>query len=672
MKDLKFHYAKAKNVFCFGEEGVEFFFDEYGKVVVIKGENFDEVDEDNKPGSNGSGKSSVQEIICLALFGDSVKDKLKNANIIHNKAKDDAYLEVIWDDYRVVRTIGVDSNKTTVKVWESKDHIWDKTTELTKGKGKISTQELIEDKLGFNYRSFINVTIFDDSNQYAFLESDTPTKREIVENLLYLKQYTTYCANAKKLHKKQNEKIKLLGKLFDNIKAVIEYAKKRLLTTQTSDLAWVDKKKNEIQKLENELKEKQLKLEKADFSSEMEVYNNAQKQISEITDVLIPNIENNKLKILEIVNEANSKIVDLKNKAQSIADVLNDSKIAITSYKKTIKENEDLIADVSNLKEGQKCPTCYGIIDKNGSKSVLEHTEKKLDSIQKLLIKEFDFYERNNESYKVVSDNIKKIQTSIDLASDKIKSYDKKIEGLRKELQKLSGMQKPQLEADLLVLEQAIIQTKKLLQNNKDELERGSPYKEIIEDAKKHLSEKLLEEKEMSDKIKEAELAIKYITYWEKAFGDDGIRKMIIDKIIPSLNDRIAYWLQFLLDNRITLKFDSSLDVTIERNPVNGNPFVYNALSRGEKRKLNLAISQAFSYITLLSRGSQPSVLFLDEVGGGNIDANGIPGVYSMICELSKERQVFVTTHDQNLLNLLQGFENIVLRKKDGVTKIMT
>jgi predicted ATPase len=39
--------------------------------------------------------------------------------------------------------------------------------------------------------------------------------------------------------------------------------------------------------------------------------------------------------------------------------------------------------------------------------------------------------------------------------------------------------------------------------------------------------------------------------------------------------------------------------------------------------------------------------------------------------ELAKEKQVFITTHDQGLLELLQGCETLYLRKKDGFTTIV-
>ena len=68
---------------------------------------------------------------------------------------------------------------------------------------------------------------------------------------------------------------------------------------------------------------------------------------------------------------------------------------------------------------------------------------------------------------------------------------------------------------------------------------------------------------------------------------------------------------------------------------------IYDLLSNGQKRRINLAVNQAFAHLMTLSHGVCPSLVFLDEVTT-NIDQIGVQGIYNMICELSKEKKVFV------------------------------
>ena len=62
------------------------------------------------------------------------------------------------------------------------------------------------------------------------------------------------------------------------------------------------------------------------------------------------------------------------------------------------------------------------------------------------------------------------------------------------------------------------------------------------------------------------------------------------------------------------------------------------------------------------------SVVFLDEVST-NIDEAGVEGIYRMICELAKDKQVFVIDHNQNLLSMLEGCDTINLEMKNEITK---
>lgn len=63
--------------------------------------------------------------------------------------------------------------------------------------------------------------------------------------------------------------------------------------------------------------------------------------------------------------------------------------------------------------------------------------------------------------------------------------------------------------------------------------------------------------------------------------------------------------------------------------------------------------------------------MFLDEISI-NMDSQGNQAIHHLIRTISKEKQVFVTTHDQELQGLLTGFdsETIVVEMKDGFSKI--
>jgi exonuclease SbcC len=220
-----------------------------------------------------------------------------------------------------------------------------------------------------------------------------------------------------------------------------------------------------------------------------------------------------------------------------------------------------------------------------------------------------------------------------------------------------------------LVVKEQIDELKRRLDSKRDELVNHDPYADIIAQTKAEIDVLIVKADAVRAEITVNEELLPYYNYWVHGFGDDGIRAFIIDEILPALNARINYWLQFLIENKIKLVFDNKFDVTIERNPSDGDPFVYNATSGGERRRINLAISQAFSHVMMLSSGVVPSLCSLDEVAL-NVDLPGVHGIYAMINELAKDRQIFVTTHDPNLTDLLNSCDVITVVKENGFTTI--
>ena len=114
MKNLKFKHISAYNFLCFGPEGIEINFEDHSNVIFIQGLNKDaksnnedaSLSEENKISSNGSGKSSIQEIIVYGLFGKTVKKHtaLKKDGVIHNLVGKNCKVVIIWDDFKIVRT----------------------------------------------------------------------------------------------------------------------------------------------------------------------------------------------------------------------------------------------------------------------------------------------------------------------------------------------------------------------------------------------------------------------------------------------------------------------------------------------------------------------------------------------------------------------------------------
>ena len=142
MKNLNFKYISAKNFLCFGPDGIEINFEDYGNIVLIRGNNLDVTDEDGKTSSNGVGKSSILEILSYGLFGKTIKypKKVSHKDVINNQICKKLEIEVCWDGFRVLRTRKPDG----LKFWENKDLFLRQASRGSSGKkcGTASMQKI--------------------------------------------------------------------------------------------------------------------------------------------------------------------------------------------------------------------------------------------------------------------------------------------------------------------------------------------------------------------------------------------------------------------------------------------------------------------------------------------------------------------------------------------------
>lgn len=665
MKSLDIKYISAQNFLCFGKDPIELNLCDHGRVVLVHGINRDVQDGESKAASNGAGKSSIPEIIVYTLFGKTIKHpkKIGHKDVINNAVGKGLKTEVRWGDYRVVRTRKPDG----LRIWESREGVWDDSTEITLG-GQPATQKLIEDKVGLNYETFVNVVVFTDNNAGSFLECDAAGKREIVENLLSLEKYKGYAETAKTLKKDKKDQARIAETELDGVRKQLAQSESRMNAAKSQEESWRTKSKNEIDSIKSKIEEKKKEMGRGASGRESEAYAKAVSRISEIKSAL-PSAEEKRQKLDVIIEKANDRLSSQKSSQ-------GDARIEIRSLEGEIKKSKSSAADhreeIKRLEasEGGVCKYCFGKVSKENFGKYAEKMLERIKSIE-AETKSLDSKKSDLES-KLSAAEKKGEETAeaITAARKSLAEVSSSINLMRSELSSLEKVERPTSEdAKANIIEGQIRTLTEQLAEKRKELEGDTPFKSIIESLAEEISERESEAESKAAELRRMEGELPYYDFWHTGFGDAGIRKFVIEGIIPALNSRIAHWLQFLIDGRITLKFDNELEEKIERSPPDGDPFVYHAMSGGERRRLNLAVSQAFAHVMALSSGTCPSLVFLDEVTT-NIDQIGVVGVYNMIMELAKDRQVFVTTHDQNLLEMLDGCELITLEKKDGFTRM--
>lgn len=610
--------------------------------------------------------SSVPEIIVYALYGKTIKKpkKLSHPDIINNKSGDGLMVELIWDDYRLVRTRSAE-NKGTLRLWRSDKGEWNKDTEIS-GSGIPATQKEIEKIVGLTYESFINIFIFSDDNTLPFLECDGPTKREIVENLLSLEKYRNYFQCAKDLLKDLKDEIKILTKEYESKCEQKSSITLRISQVEAQEQDWYTTRKKELDNLLLEVKIQQDKLEKSKTGEALAAYQKAQERIVVLKELLVP-LEEEKVRLTELISATSAKSVVIDEKIKKSEE---DVKVATKGYKdfeKIVNENKKIIEDVRN-KTGKACPYCLSVVEESKFADIIEKAEQALLGAEPVFEQEKVIYNNARSNYDSCVLIKQKIDKGLVEFRNKFTKTNSEISNLHCEISEKSKVEKPNADVSELLIYNHIESLKKQVDDKQKEIDGLTPFENIKQTAYLDLLQKIKECDDKKEEVKKSEFKVPYYDFWVKAFSDDGIRKYVIDGIIPTLNDRIEYWLQFLIDNKIKLTFDDRLDETIDRYPFNGRPYIYHGMSGGQRRRLNLTVAAAWAFISSLNSGADPSIIFLDEVTM-NMDIVGVQGIFRMICELAKEKQVFVIDHNETLLQMLDGCDTIYLEMQDEISK---
>jgi DNA repair exonuclease SbcCD ATPase subunit len=650
MRNINFKKIKAQNFLCFGDQGIEIDFQNYDSIVIITGKNLDIKDSEFNS-SNGSGKSSILDVLLYGLFGKTLKNpkKIGVKDVINNKTNKKMSIEIYFDDVKILRSRKPDG----LKLWRSKDEKFDEATELTRGEIK-QTQDMIESILGFNYETFKSICAFTDSNTDSYLESSSTERRIIVENLLGLEKYRIYNEKTKEIVKETKIEITLAEK--DNIanQSMIDNMTLQLNQIIDKENLWKDNIKQEIINLKNEqeILNKQIKDLKS-FDPQIEKYDNAQEKIK--TNNI--EIENLNYKI----EEGKNLLIDNNNKLGKINNNIHSSEIKI-------KENKIKIDKITKLEDGVTCDHCLSIIDKNGYFHIEQDCKNNLD----ILLTNKNELENN---HKELIDKILSIKTDIQKVIDlknkisaSLTETKNNIQKIQDEIRELNKVQKPETINMIDKIENKISINSVTIMEKENAIKNKSPLADIKDNVEKNIQDIKSNKEKSQTKLDNLVAKIPYLNFWLDAFGDKGVRKFVVDQILPLLNNSVENMLSILIDGNLSLKFDNEFNEEIKKS-TDDVPIIYDLLSNGQKRRINLAVSQAFAHVRELNSGSTPNIIFLDEISI-NMDSQGNNAIYRLIRNIAKNKKVFITTHDQELLQLLSGASELKLRMENGISCI--
>lgn len=161
---------RASNFYSFKTCNINFA--KYKGIVYVRGVNRD------TGGSNGSGKSSLLEMLAFALFGKTIRKSTEDA-LVNCDARKGLVVEITVEKPGVGTAVITRGKKPTHLLFSIDGQ--DRTQE-----NAARTQESIEATLGINYKTFVASIVFGQHVDLDFISANPEDKRTIIRNFLNL------------------------------------------------------------------------------------------------------------------------------------------------------------------------------------------------------------------------------------------------------------------------------------------------------------------------------------------------------------------------------------------------------------------------------------------------------------------------------------------------------
>jgi len=399
-----------------------------------------------------------------------------------------------------------------------------------------------------------------------------------------------------------------------------------------------------------------------------------------------------------------SIITDLHSITNKLLETLQSS---IQDIETSIENNIDMISDYNSTVTSMRSKHESDLVIKKVSvKNELLSKKPRFDELGELLVKcdaeTDDIKSKNSKLAKITNDKNNernKLEIRLETLEEKIKHYESgecpvcnsdlkqsnHVETLETMLSDKESVTKSISECDTF-LERCTLEGIKISNRNSTNYNNKKKYNAELSELKtelaslkkqySELNESQAKEISVSDithKISELKttnaknqakldgMIEKSYSYREilKVLSVDGIRRDITDNIIAPVN---SYLSEFLtkLDSEYTVVLDNNFDAKVfELNSVEIDP---ETLSKGEDRKINIAI--ALAYLKIVISKNHTNILFLDEIFDGTSVVN-IDRLLVVLKELSREHKINIIIVHHDGVNRANVFDKRICTTKN-------
>jgi DNA repair exonuclease SbcCD ATPase subunit len=391
-------------------------------------------------GANGSGKSTMLDALCFALFNRPFRN-IKKEQIVNTINDGGTLVELEFQ-------IGTKMFKIIRGIKPTIFEIYSDGVLLNQDASSIDYQNVLEDQiLRLNYRAFKQIAVLGSSSYQPFMQMRPRHRREVVEEILDIRVLSHMDVLTRNQQTELGKKIIEARHQCDLIESKYELETKHFQDLKNRSMGDIDIKKNKLQQ-NNDAKEQYLR--------KIQRLNDDYKKLEE--DIQDKQKTENKLKQLE----------KLETKIEQ----------NLTTHEKSLKFFE----------ENDNCPTCTQKIQPEFRDEKIEYEKKKLTTLNdgmKDLVNEISKVEGKITEFDKLSQKMYDINIEMSKLNTSIDELKKFSDSLHNEILLLEGK-----EEDTKNIEEQLTNLKQQLEQTKIELNTIVEEKKYIDVIREILSDK--------------------------------------------------------------------------------------------------------------------------------------------------------------------------------------
>ena len=368
------------------------------KNFLSTGQHFTEIDfQKNNTnliiGANGAGRSTVLDALTFVLFNKSFR-KINKNQLINQTNEKDCLVEIEFSvnsrDYLVRR--GIKPNVFDIEVNGKQLH--------KESDDRINQKLLEENILKVNYKSFTQIVILGSSTFVPFMQLTTANRREVIEDLLDIRIFSTMNTIIKEKIRTKKEEIKSLELKKQNLKDKVEMQKSFIEELENRGNANINANKRKISDLDTEVGT--YMTENAKTEEDIFKYTKEQEEVIGAAEKL-------------------GKLNNLKGKiSQKVSTITKEHKF---------------------FSENTVCPTCTQGIDERFRLDRIADAQNKAKELQKgfqELEETMKFEQERERQFLALSQEITKLNHEISQNNTRISLSQRQIRNLESEVQTIT------------------------------------------------------------------------------------------------------------------------------------------------------------------------------------------------------------------------------------------